>query len=185
VNNIVLPKDYEIRDACIDDAEGIARVHYESWKTSYRGIIDQDCLDAMAFEDRLQLRKQTFFESKAIHLVAIYRGSIVGFCDADAMQFHSNQCLSKDQKKKRDELGEIHRIYLLKEHKGKGIGHALFEEARLRLKERGLIPLLVWALKDNKKARSFYERQGGILVDEISVKIGKQMYPEVAYRFEN
>ncbi|MGN6670559.1 MAG: GNAT family N-acetyltransferase [Candidatus Nucleicultricaceae bacterium] len=180
-----IPKNYEIRKARLDDAKGIARVNYESWKTSYPGIVDQDLLDTLVFDELLQFRKQILQESQDIHLVVLCGDTIVGFCDAAVMYFHENQVLSEEQMKKRDERGEIRRIYLLEEHKGKGIGYALFEEARLRLKERGLTPFLLWALKDNKRARAFYERQGGVLVDEISVKLGDRLYPEVAYRFES
>lgn len=180
-----MPNDYEIREARLDDTEEIARVHYESWKTSYPGIVDQNLLDTLVFEELLQLRKQILQETHGIHLVVLCGDTIVGFCDAEVMHFHENHVLSEEQKKMRDERGELRRIYLLEEHKGKGIGYALFEEARLRLKKRGLIPFLLWALKDNKSARSFYERQGGILVDEISVKLGDRLYPEVGYRFES
>ena len=38
--------------------------------------------------------------------------------------------------------------------------------------------------KDNTKARAFYERQGGMLVDEVSVRIEDKTYQEVAYRFD-
>lgn len=180
---IVLPKDYEIRDAHLDDAEGIARVHFESWKTSYRGIIDQSYLDAIVFEERLQFRKKIAQESQGIHLVALCGDIIIGFCDAHTLRI-DYKGITEGQKFQRIEPGEVYGIYLLEDHKGKGIGRALFEETRLCLKKRGLSPFLLWALKDNKRARAFYERQGGILVDEISVKIGNQIYQEVAYRFE-
>ena len=35
----------EIRAAQLNDAPSIAQVHIRSWKTAYRGIIDQDYLD--------------------------------------------------------------------------------------------------------------------------------------------
>ncbi len=183
-NHLPLPRGYTLREAVVSDAEGIARVHFMSWKTSYRGIIEQGYLDAMVFEERLHHRRKIFEESTSIHLVALYGDTIIGFCDAHYLRFHSNQGLTLEQKEQRKELGEIYGIYLLEAHQGKRIGTALFEETRVQLKKRELIPFLLWTLKENFKARSFYEKQGGIIVDEISVKIGNQIYPEVAYRFE-
>lgn len=50
--------------------------------------------------------------------------------------------------------------------------------------EQGLTPFIAWVLKDNTTARGFYENQGGVLVNEISVTIGGDPYQEVAYQFK-
>lgn len=182
--NTSLPSGYEIREAHIGDAIGIAFVQTMAWKTAYKGILNQTFLDNVRLEERLKFRYKILRESKGIHYVALWENQVIGFCDAHVLRFHENQHLSAEQWQKRKERGEIYAIYLLEDHQNKGIGKALFQRTRLQLKEEGLIPFLAWVFKDNHQARGFYESQGGTLVDEVSARIGDQDYQEVAYKFE-
>ncbi len=182
--NTSLPPGYEIREAHIEDAMGIAFVHTMAWKTAYKGILNQAFLDNVSLEERLTFRYKILRASKGIHYVALWKNQVIGFCDAHILRFHENQHLSKEQWQKRTEWGEIYAIYLLEKHQNQGIGKALFQRTRYHLKEKGLTPFLAWVFKENYRARRFYENQGGILVDEISARIGDQDYQEVAYRFE-
>lgn len=177
-------RDYEIREAQRADAEEIAFVHLTTWKTNYKGIIAQAYLDNLSFENRLDLRNKIFDNSSGIHLVATFKNKVIAFYDANHYRFHENQRISADQLKRRNEKGEIYAIYILQEHQHLGIGSALFQKGRSRMKEIDLIPFAAWVLKDNHHAISFYEKMGGKLVDEVQVTIGNSKYLEVAYRFE-
>lgn len=42
----------KIREASVEDAPAIARVTVDTWKTAYRGIIDDNYLDNLTYEDR-------------------------------------------------------------------------------------------------------------------------------------
>ena len=44
-----------LREATASDARGIARVHVESWKTTYRGLIADEYIDSIFYADREQL----------------------------------------------------------------------------------------------------------------------------------
>jgi hypothetical protein len=46
------------------------------------------------------------------------------------------------------------------------------------------MPTVLWVLKSNTRARSFYERMGGRLLGEKSVSIGPRLYAEVSYGWE-
>lgn len=182
--NISRTSEYEIREAHLEDAASIAFVHTMVWKTAYQGIINQTFLDNVRLEERLAFRHKILNESKGIHNVALWKNQVIGFCDADVLRFHENQHFSAKQWQQRTERGEVYAIYILKDHQDRGVGKALFQKTRLQLQEKGLTPFLVWVFKDNHKARRFYESQGGVLVDEVSARIGDQDYQEVAYRFE-
>ena len=184
LNNMALPSGYEIRTARLEDAEKIAFVHTMAWKSAYKRIIDPLFLDTLKLEDRLKLRYKILRENKGISYVALWKNKVIGFCDGSVLRFHDNQLFSIEQKRARIERGEIYALYILEHHQGQGVGNALFQNLRLQMKEKGLFPFLAWALKDNHKARKFYENQGGKLVDEVSVRIGNKIYQEVAYRFE-
>ncbi|OJW47800.1 MAG: hypothetical protein BGO67_09135 [Alphaproteobacteria bacterium 41-28] len=183
--NTSLPSGYEIREARIGDAEDIAFVHTMAWKAAYKGILNQAFLDNVSLEERLRFRQKILTEGKGLQYVALWKNQVIGFCDAHVLHFHENQHLSAEQRQRRTERGEIYALYLLENHQHKGIGKALFGKIRIQLKEQGLTPFLAWVFKDNHRARRFYVSQGGILVDEISARIGDQDYQEVAYRFED
>ena len=176
--------NYEIREAYPTDAEEIATVHLMTWKTNYKSILAQEYLDSLSYKDRLDLRHKIFDESAGIHLVATFKNKVIAFYDADHLRIHENQRISADQLNRRNEKGEIYAIYILQAHQHLGIGRALFQMGRKKLKERGLIPYIAWVLKENHQAISFYEKMGGKRVDEVNVKIGDSEYIEIAYHFE-
>lgn len=176
-------KDYLIREPFEEEIAGIAHVHWRTWQTSYLGIIKQSYLESRTFEYSLKVRTNVFHNKATLSLVALLHNQVVGFIDGAPLRLHENQSLSQEQKDKRREKGEICALYLLREHQGKGLGGALFQTMKQRMGEKDLTPFIAWVLKDNRKARSFYENQGGVLVDAIFVTIGGDQYQEVAYQF--
>ena len=44
-----------IREANLDDAKGIAKVHVDSWRTTYKNIIPDEYLNNLSYEKREQL----------------------------------------------------------------------------------------------------------------------------------
>ena len=162
-----------IRNAKLEDAEGIAYVHVKAWQESYKEILPEDYLAKISYSERLELRKQilSIDDPTNLRLVAEYEGKIIGFCDAGK---------SRDWEKAK---GEVYAIYLLDEFKGQGIGKALWGRSIQHLKEHQLIPFHVLVLKDNKQARKFYERQGGIEVGMEQAEIAGKLYDEVRYIF--
>lgn len=121
-------KDYKIEEAVIQDCESLTHIHIESWKSAYQGIIHQDYLNNISYDERYEFRKKTLTNNSIISLVARYNNKIIGFCNAGALSFHSNQLLTKNQKRSRTEPGELYALYILVEHQNKGIGKALFNE---------------------------------------------------------
>lgn len=51
-------KHISVIPATLADAKDIAGIHHNAWQESYKGIIDQDYLDALRFEDFLIRRHQ-------------------------------------------------------------------------------------------------------------------------------
>lgn len=180
---MTLPIGYTVRAASIEDAEETTFVHVKAWQESYKGIVDQDYLDNISYEKRLAWRKKIIQENFGLQLVATFKGKVIGFCDSNSTGFSTNRAMSEKQNQKRDEKGEIYGLYLLEKHQGKGIGKELLRQSLKWLREKELSPIIVWALKDNQKARAFYESQGGKVVDEIQIEIGNKSYFEVGYRF--
>jgi ribosomal protein S18 acetylase RimI-like enzyme len=62
--------------------------------------------------------------------------------------------------------GEVSAIYVLREFQKRRIGSRLFSEMSMDLIRRGFNAVALWVLRDNLRARRFYERYGGQAIAE-------------------
>ena len=138
-----------VRAATVEDAQVIAEIHVESWRSAYRGLLSAEGLIALSVEARAQKWRE-WLASGGRTLLALERGRALAFCDAGR---------SRDA-----DAGpwtaEIRAIYAREEAWGKGAGHALWLATLERLAADGAREATLWALQDNARARAFYERQG-------------------------
>jgi len=161
-----------LRDAGPGDAAGIARVHVESWRTTYRGIVPDAYLDSLSREHREEVWSGMLSapEEGSFTLVAEDQdGEIIGFASAGPER--SGDPIYR---------GELYAIYLLEGHQQRGLGRQLTRAVVRRLADRGLCSMLVWVLADNP-SRAFYECLGGVVVRTQPTEIGGLSLEEVAY----
>lgn len=138
-----------IRKGTLDDVKDISRIHALSWKSAYKGIVPQAYLDELK-EDFWVTAFTTWIKNNVLTVQIITdKGSSVG-CVA----------YGRSRDKTLPNWGEIVSIYLLPEYFGKGYGNKLLESALLDLKESGYRNIYLWVLKDNHRARRFYENNG-------------------------
>ncbi|WP_239751827.1 GNAT family N-acetyltransferase [Mammaliicoccus sp. H-M34] len=134
-----------IRNKKESDIESLAKVHYESWITTYKGIVPDSYLDSLSLESYIE--KHHMFNAPCI--VAEVDGKVVGFL-----------MYSKDKDEDTsDKCGEIMVIYLLQEYQHNGIGTLLMNEAEKRMKSE-FDQLSLWVLEDNIPTVKFYEKMG-------------------------
>ena len=163
-----------IRQANLEDAAAIAKVHVESWRTTYAGILPDDFLSRLSYEEREHLwRKVLTEESRAVYVAENEGGSIVGFVSGGPERSGSTPS-----------EGEIDAIYLLAPYQRQGIGRRLAVTLVNGLIQERMTSLLVWVLAANP-ARKFYERLGGRAVFEKLTTIGGVSLSEVAYRWQD
>ncbi len=144
-----------IREAVLADAAGIARVHVESWRTTYPGIMPQEHLDALSVAEREQTwHGRLSPDSGEFTIVAETEdGVIIGFTNG-----------GRDRNGGSDLPGEIYTLYLLKSQQGLGLGRRLLQTAARRLRADGYSTLFLWVSALNHPACRFYEAVGGIPV---------------------
>jgi ribosomal protein S18 acetylase RimI-like enzyme len=160
-----------IRTAIPDDCAAIAHVHIEGSRTTYRGIVNDDYLDALSHEKRTAQWLKNL-EQDQITLVAENENHVVvGFADG-----------GPERTGRTDYRGELYAIYLLEECRRQGLGRRLVERIFESLVKAGMDSVLIWVLADNP-CRRFYEALGGKLVGEKEIEIGKQRLRQVAYGF--
>ena len=161
-----------IREAQPEDAAGIARVHVDSWRTTYRGLIPDAHLASLSYERREAMWRRLIQEAAPTYTVFVAEGSageIVGFADAGPER-------SGDPVY----AGELPAIYLLEAYQHRGIGRQLMRAVADHLTAHGMETMLLWVLAANP-ARQFYEALGGRLVRSQAIDIGGATLEEVAY----
>ena len=166
-----------IRLAGLEDAPGIAKVHVDSWRTTYKGLIDDEFLAGLSYERRTQVWTQSLADPQIasfLYVAETDTGEIVGFVSA-----------GPEHEGDPNYRGELYAIYLLQQAQGQGLGQKLMETAMHELYERGFSSMLLWVLKDNLPSRKFYEAVGGEYLREKPIEIGSQILVEVAYGWKD
>lgn len=164
---------FTIRRATQADINGIARVHVDTWRTAYMGIMPEDKLRNLSYERSATQWEQNLRSRQSDTSVAEYEGKIVGFASYGPER---NQVPRYDC--------EIYALYVLDMVQRQGIGRKLLTSAAMALQIREFETLLIWVLEDNTPARRFYEQIGGVLIEERQVYIaGDMQLAEVGYGY--
>jgi L-amino acid N-acyltransferase YncA len=159
---------FSVRAAVASDAAAIARVHVESWRTTYAGIVPDTYLFGLDETLRTQLWREWLGGGTWV-LVAERAGAVVGFAHA-----------GKIREAVETSDAELYSLYLLREVQGRGIGLALLKRMAVLLVEQGFKSMAVWVLERNR-SREFYERNGARLAVSKVIEIGGARLMEVAY----
>lgn len=166
-----------IREARLLDALAIARVHVDTWLSTYRGIVPEDYLARLDYSPRErswgQMLSTAAEDNHFIYVIEDRAGQIVGF--ADGGQERTGDPVYK---------GELYAIYILDAYQLKGLGRRITLNVVARLFSVGFHSMLVWVLADNPACR-FYEALGGQKVYEKQISLGGAMLKELAYGWKD
>ncbi|CAM2731549.1 GNAT family N-acetyltransferase [Salinicoccus roseus] len=159
----------KIRKAVLKDAPGIAKVHVDSWRTTYKEIIPGSYLNDLSYEERTGMWNRVLKEERGNVIVAEGEdGGIAGFASRNG----------------KDDSCDLTAIYLLEEFQGRGIGKMMFEKLFKHFKEVGYGKIYVEVLEDNK-TRRFYEYYGAKLTDTVEIQIGGEIFNELIYEWDD
>ena len=162
-----------VRPAGPDDAATIARLHVDSWRATYRGIVDDAYLDALDVRARSAVWDERLADpAPAMRtLVAETDGRVVGFATTGP---------SRDDDAA-PRTAEVQAIYVTPDAWGTGAGRALMNAA-IDVLGGAYDRVTLWVLQDNTSARRFYER-AGFTADgaTTTARIGDADLPEVRY----
>jgi ribosomal protein S18 acetylase RimI-like enzyme len=164
-----------IRDARIDDAEMVAKIHVDTWRTAYRGIIDQDHLDGLSYKKSEGGFLKRFADPGHITIIAEdANGRVVGFAGG-------GRNISPEGRYD----GQIQAIYVLQDAQRQGIGRMLTSAFCQRLLRLGMKSMAICVLEENHQARAFYERIGGKIAGVATISVGQQDLREVIYGWDD
>ena len=167
----------EYRPATAEDASAIGALHVMSWRETYVGLLPEDMLAGLSAESRATMWAAVLDAPASPNGRHVYvvesAGKIVGFGTCGGQR--------DDMLRKRGFAGEIGAIYVLRSQQGAGVGRALMNLMARDLLARLMPSASLWVLRENVKARSFYERLGGSIIAEKEITEGETTLHEVAY----
>lgn len=162
-----------IREATQDDVPAIARVHVDTWRTTYQGIVPDHHLANLSYERRAkgwyQILNCAPAEGSFTYVAEAEQGELIGFANG-GRERSGNSIYS----------GELNAIYILQTHQGQGVGRRLVQAVAERLYQANMTSMRVWVLVENPACR-FYAALGGNPIAEKEIVIGGKPLTEVAY----
>ena len=159
-----------VRSATIDDAQAIARVHVASWHSTYAVLLPSDFLESLNETDYAERWRRLIREGASCVYVVEHADEVVGFASG-----------GRERAGETGYEGELYAIYVLDDHQHRGYGRELLRAVIAGLREMGLEDMIIWVLRDNRNARGFYERLGGVYVRTQPITLGSATLEEVSY----
>lgn len=156
-----------VREAKVQDAAAVARVHVESWHAAYRGLIVESRLATFTIPRRTAAW-QRILSAGGASSTTVFEGErgICGFA-------------SSGRSRDLPGWGEIWALYVLPREWGRGVGSALFAECIAYLASQQLPRVMLWMLEGNERALQFYRGNGFVLDGARKVEDG---LPQVRLR---
>ncbi|KIF75888.1 hypothetical protein QR77_22350 [Streptomyces sp. 150FB] len=135
------------------DIAAVSAIRVAGWRAAYAGVVPRSYLDAMTVETDAEQHRRRYTRSPGgvIDLVAVDdRSDVVGWA-----------CLGPSRGTEASPAtGELYALYVSPALIGTGIGRALLDAVHTHAAAGGLSAVLLWVIKDNPRARRFYEVAG-------------------------
>jgi ribosomal protein S18 acetylase RimI-like enzyme len=159
-----------VRQARLEDAQAIARIEVETWRSTYAGMLPDRVLLNMS--ERRQTGSWASFlrhRPEDVWIAQTVKGSVIAFGNCGVQ---------------RDAVvnygGEVYTLYVMPDAQGQGVGRQLLLALFGRLIGSGHGSAMVWVVRSNP-ARFFYERLGGRQVMHRPIPVSGESVPAIAY----
>lgn len=156
-----------IRRVTEEDAGAYAACHIVCWQAAYRGIMTDEYLD---------ITLPSVFTVERCKKNLAEPGGRLFYCAEEDGEMIGRLIFGKCHEEGLADTGEIDAIYLLPEFWDRGYGKGMMEFAKDALRQMGYRQIILWVLKDNRRARRFYEKSGFVFDGtEKEITIGKPL----------
>ncbi|MGD9573762.1 MAG: N-acetyltransferase family protein [Thermoleophilia bacterium] len=144
----------EVRLATARDAAGIAAIHIASWRRAYRHVFSPEALAGIPSGDRERLWQAVIGTREPRRRVLVAGpsgGSPRGFAAWSP---------TRDDGGDAETTAELCALYVHPDAWGGGLGGALLARGEALARADGFTRATLWVLRDNPRARGFYEAAG-------------------------
>ena len=140
-----------LREATALDAEGIAKVHVETWQATYAGILPDRYLVQLSTQARSRYWREAIGRKTEGHVLVLENAEreIVGFGNCGPARIPQPPF-----------EGEIYTLYVTPDWQNQGLGRVLLRGLFEELAAAGMTSGFLWVLSANP-TRFFYEAMGG------------------------
>jgi ribosomal protein S18 acetylase RimI-like enzyme len=166
-----------LRPARPGDIAAIARVHVETWRNAYAGLVPDDYLVSMTEAKQATQWDRWIRGAQPPNTVLVAEardlpgGRIIGFGSCGRARGDPAR-------------GEVFTLYVAPDWQGRGIGRRLLAALFRALDDGGLKSAVVWVLRANP-ARFFYEALGGARAAERRERFAGVELEEAAYAWDD
>lgn len=152
----------QIIKATLEHADLIGYIHSNAWQSAYRDIFPKEYLAA----DTIAGRKAEFIDSLAYDNINYYLVSV------------DDNAVGIVKVKTEDKKCEVSALYFLEEYKNRGFGTETLSHIKNIYQGCRIV---LWVLKDNLKARKFYEKNRFVETGETRTIDRGNEYIQVKY----
>lgn len=155
------------------DVRAVARIHVDAGRAAYKHILSADYLASLSVEQREAMWRKAVESGQPELLVARENGDVCGWVSFAA-------CRDKDAPAVQ---AEVWAIYVAPGNWSKGVGRALWSQAREVLRGKGFKTCSLWVFPENELAVRFY-RSVGFAPDILppqQFELGGRQLREVRY----
>jgi L-amino acid N-acyltransferase YncA len=154
------------------DAAAIGRIHVETWRDSYAGLLPDDGLLRLSPEIEAERWARAIRRGATVIVAEDATAGVIGFGSCGRSRARG---LPFD--------GEVQTLYVAPDHHGRGAGRALLVALFDALTAAGCKSALIWVLNDNP-SRFFYEAMGGRHIADRDETVWGCMVAERAYGWD-
>jgi GNAT superfamily N-acetyltransferase len=161
-----------VRMANPSDAAAIARIHVETWRATYAGLLPERMLANMRADGHRESWLGVLSGQRGRQTVLVAertRQGPIGFISAG----RARAGLAGYE-------AEIYTLYVAPDHQDQGIGTDLLSACFQRLDQQQLHGAMLWVLAKNP-SRFFYEASGGTMIAHRKERLWGVVLPELAY----
>jgi L-amino acid N-acyltransferase YncA len=152
------------------DAQRIADIYIETWRTTYAGSVPDRVLIGMSNE------RQAIYWARAIK----GSGEIVSVAEDDHAGIVAVGSAGANRARGSQYAGEVYTLYVQPDFQNQGIGEQLLAHLFREIRARGMNSAVIWVLAANP-SRFFYETMGGKRVGEREEDMWGVKLREIAY----
>lgn len=157
----------EVREATGADVEGIRQVASEGWHAAYGSVMAESTIESVLAEYYArETVERAVASDECVYLVAVDgtgSGPVVGYAAGSGAEADPETAI-------------LSAIYVRPGRWGEGVGGALFETLRDRLRGRGFDRVRATVLVENDAGRPFYEARGFEQVGEREERVGGESH---------
>lgn len=171
--------DIRLRAATPADAEALAALGRDAFKQTFGHLYQPDDLQqfldgvyAPALQEQEILSPHTY-----VMLAGDADGALLGYAMTGPCKLPVPHPDEADY--------ELHRIYLLAQAKGQGIGSALLQDALRYCKEKAASAVYVGVWSGNRAAQHFYRKHGFVHIANYHFMVGNQADDEWIMKLAN